>query len=150
MPKNRGKKLLTLQPDVIADNSGDIVAVTATNPEPEGTTQLPTWKELALQAQKILCKLFEPCPVCYKPMVPVSWSGDKVSVVCGNYACNKFRQPARYVQKDDIKSLVAQINNLELAETTRILGNNSLCKPVGEELAKSKLKTGESKPIDRL
>ena len=122
MPSSKGKKLLTFPHDIVADNSvvGEALSLSPKD-DPEAKPVLPTWKELALQAQKILCKLSDPCPVCHEPMIPVSWSGERISIVCGNYGCNKFRQPARYVRKSDVRDLIAQINSLEMAEATQML-----------------------------
>ena len=117
MPKNRIEKLLTLP---VVDSQDDAATI-ATEPEPEPASTLPTWIELALQANHILCKLAEPCPVCQTPMIPVSWTGERINIVCGNYACSKFRQPSRYLRKSDIQSLIKQINSLEMAEATQML-----------------------------
>ena len=116
----KSKKLLTFP---VIDNKGDIVAVVARDDSCliSQVEQGATWEKLALECRQILCRLFDPCPNCRTPMIPVSWTGERISIVCGDYACSKFRQPSRYVKKSDIQGLIAQISSLEMAQITRIL-----------------------------
>ena len=82
----------------------------------------PSWKALTLEAKQILCKLIDPCPACGVNMIPVCFTGETINIVCDSYACTKFRQPARYLRKTDIDVLINRISNLEMIETTGILG----------------------------
>ena len=61
--------------------------------------------QMKLAAQSVVRKLLSRCPACRKKMLTIDWSTTACIFTCDNERCDKYRQPAGTLSKENLEIL---------------------------------------------